>query len=285
MGKGQLGTVRRQQRRYPEALAAYAEARERFSALDDPGSVAVVCHQTGIVYQAAGQPEAAEDAYRKSLEIEVRLGNVAGQASTLNQLGNLYATELNRPEQAAAFYRQAADKYVEIRDMAKEGRVRNNLGETLRKLRRLDEARQEIRRAIDCDAQFGHASEPWKTRAILADIEADAGNPAGAAEARATAIGSYLAYRRDGGENHSGAGRLCLTVTQRLLAGDPAQAASLLQQLAADPDAALLLPFIRAIQAIVAGSRERSLADALEFHPTMAAEILFLIETLESSRN
>ncbi len=54
----------------------------------------------------------------------------------------------------------------------------------LRKLRRLDEARQEIRRAIECNAQFGHASEPWTTWAILADIETDAGNPTAAAEAK-----------------------------------------------------------------------------------------------------
>ena len=72
----------------------------------------------------------------------------------------------------------------------------------LRKLRRLDEARQEIRRAIECDAQFGHAAEPWKTWAILADIETDAGNATAAAEAKGKAIACYLAYRRDGGENH-----------------------------------------------------------------------------------
>ena len=89
VGKGQLGTVRLQQRRYPEALAAYAEARERFTQLDEPGTVAVIWHQTGMVYQEAGQPEAAEDAYRKSLAIEVRLGDVAGQASTLSATGDL----------------------------------------------------------------------------------------------------------------------------------------------------------------------------------------------------
>ena len=72
----------------------------------------------------------------------------------------------------------------------------------LRKLRRLDEARQEIRRAIECKAQFGHAAEPWTSWAILADIETDAGNPAAAAEAKGKAIACYLAYRRDGGENH-----------------------------------------------------------------------------------
>ena len=89
----------------------------------------MIWHQTGMVYQEAGQPEAAEDAYRKSLAIKVRLGDVAGQASTLGQLGILYDDVLDRPEEAAAFLRQAADKYVEIGDVANEGETRNNLGD------------------------------------------------------------------------------------------------------------------------------------------------------------
>ena len=183
-----------------------------------------------------------------------------------------------------AFYRQAADKYIEIRDLANEGRTRSNLAATLRKLRRFDEARQEIRRAIECKSQFGHASERWKTWAILADIETDAGNTTAAAEAKDKAVASYLAYRRDGGENHDGPGRLSLAVTQSLLAGDPATAMSLLEQLAADPDAARVLPFIHALQAIVAGSRDRTLADTPDMYYRNAAEILLLIETLEKPR-
>ena len=284
IAKIQLGTVRMYQRRYPEALSAYEDARERFMPLDEPDTVAISWHQTGMVYQEAGEPEAAEDAYRKSLAMKVRLGNVAGQASTLLQLGNLYDDDLNRPEEAVAFYRQAADKYVEIGDSAKEGVVRNNLAATLRKLRRLDEARREILRAIECNAQFGHASEPWTTWKILADIETDAGNRAPAADAKHKAIACYLAYRRDGGENHSIAGRISVAVTPYLLDGDRSNAASLLQQLAADPDAAWLRPFVRALQAIVAGSRDRNLADAPDFDCGMAAEILFLIETLEKPR-
>lgn len=72
-------------------------------------------------------------------------------------------------------------------------------------------------------------------------------------------------------------------MTQHLLSNDSEEAASFLQQLAAHPDAAWLLPFILALQAIVTGSRDRTLADAPDFHPTMAAEILFLIETLEKA--
>ena len=112
---------------------------------------------------------------------------------------------------------------------------------------------------------------------------ADAGNPDAAAAAKRKAIAGYLDYRRDGGENHDDDGRLALAVTQPLLAGDPARAASLLGQFAADPDAAAHLPFIRALQAIANGSRDRSLADAPDLHHPMAAEILLLIETLEQA--
>jgi tetratricopeptide (TPR) repeat protein len=280
VGKGQLGNVRLAQRRYPEALAAHAEARQRFTALNEPGTVAVSWHQTGRVYQEAGQPQAAEDAYRQSLAINVRLGDVAGQASTLNQLGNLYGYLLDRPEDAAGFYRQAVAKSVENRDLAKEGLRRSNLAITLLQLRRLDEARQEILRAIDCDAQFGHASEPWASWSILAEIETNTGNAAAAAEAKGKAIACYLAYRRDGGENHNPAGRISLAVTQALRDGDPAQAANLLQQLAADPESAELLPFIGALQAVVAGSRDPALADQPGLDYSMAAEILLLIESL-----
>lgn len=284
VGKAQLGTVRMQQGLYPEALAAHAEARERFTALDEPGNVAVSWHQTGMVFQLAGQPEAAEDAYRKSLALNVQLRNVAGQANTLSEFGVLYLGIPNRGEDAANFFRQAADKYAEIRDVAAEGRTRSNLSEALRKLRRLNEARQEIRRAIECKAQFGHAAFPWASWAVLADIETDAGNPAAAAEAKRKATICYLAYRRDGGENQDVEGLISLAVTQSLLTGDLAAVASMLKRLVANPDAARLLTFIRAVQAIVAGSRDRSLADAPDLGYSMAAEILFLIETLEKPK-
>jgi tetratricopeptide (TPR) repeat protein len=202
VGKGQLGTVWLEQGRLDEALAAYAEARARFAALGEPGTVAVYWHQTGMALQRAGRGEAAEDAYRESLAIKVRLGDRAKQADTLGQLGNLYLDVLHRPEEAESSYRQAADRHMEISDLAGEGFARGNLALTLRRLGRFDEARREVRRAIACHAKFGHAAEPWKTWGILAAIETDAGNPAAAFDARAKAMAAYLAYRRDGGENH-----------------------------------------------------------------------------------
>ena len=283
VGKVQLGTVRLAQRRYPDALAAYEEARERFTQLNEPRSVGTVWHQSGVAYQEAGEPEAAEDAYRKALAIEVQLGDVGGQADTLTQLGTLYDRELGRTEEAVALLSQAADKYVELGDRASEGRTRNNLGISLYKLHRLAEARQEIQRAIECKEPFGHAALPWTSWSILADIETEADAPAAAVAANRKAVDCYLGYRRDGGENHFDDGRLALAVTEALAAGEPAAAASALQQLVDRPDAGgPRLTFVRALQAIVAGSRDRTLADASDLDFTMAAELLLLIETLEN---
>ena len=278
-GKGQLGTVRKDQKRYKEALTAYQQAREQFNRLDEPASVAAVWHQTGKVYQDMGQPEAAEDAYRQSLAINVRLGNIAGQAGTLNQLGNLYDDVLSRTEEAISFYRLAADKYVEISDQAKEGVIRNNLADTLRKLHRFTEARQEIKRAIECGASFGHASQPWTAWDILADIETVDGNPTAAAESRAHAIAAFLSYRRDGGENHTGLGRFVFEVNSLSLNHGTA-AASLLMDFAVHPHLPpQARPFIQALQAIADGNRNLALADNAELNYLMAAKMILLIET------
>ena len=66
--------------------------------------------------------------------------------------------------------------------------------------------------------------------------------------------------------------------------GERGEAAFLLEQLGVNPETAWLLPFIHALQAIVAGRRDRTLADAPDLDYSMAAEILFLIETLEKTK-
>ncbi|MFN9622162.1 MAG: tetratricopeptide repeat protein, partial [Cyanobacteriota bacterium] len=281
VGKGQLGTVRLLQERYGDALAAHEEARDTFSRLNELGSVATAWHQIGVVHQEAEQPVLAEQAYNQSLAIKVRLGNQAGQASTLGQLGNLYSAELQRPEEAVAFSQRAAELFRAIGDTAKEGVALNNLANSLRKLKRLEEARDAITRAIQCKELYGHAARPWKSWNILADIETKAGNPAAAGEARQKARFAYLSNRRDGGENQSGSGRLAQDIHQALSTGDPAAATSLLQQLAADPDFANQTPFLTTLQAITAGSRDPSLAEDPGLDYSEAAEVVLLIEALE----
>ena len=283
VGKGKLGTVRRAQGRYEEALEAHADSRKRFAQLDEPGSVAGAWHETGRVYHEAGQPEAAEDAYRRSLAIKVQVGSVSGQASTLNELGNLYDTVLDRPEDAVAFYRQAAERYVETGHIGGEGLVRHNLATCLRRLGRFDEARHEVLRSIECGEQLGHAVESWKTWSVLAELEAESGNTEAAKAARNKAITKYLSYRCDGGENQDPPGRLVAHVINTLHTEGQDAVLSFLQRLGAETKSAILVRFVRAVEAVVAGNRDRAIVDDPNLDYGMVVELLLLMEALEKS--
>jgi hypothetical protein len=69
----------------------------------------------------------------------------------------------------------------------------------------------------------------------------------------------YLAYRRDGGENHSPTGRLCHLLTALLLSGATDQARQALAEFARRfPNSSLL---VAALQSILDGERNRTLAD------------------------
>ena len=243
VGKGQLGTVRMHQRRYPEALAAYDEARERFTQLDEPGSVAVIWHQTGMVYQEAGQPEAAEDAYRKSLAIEVRLGNVAGQASTLGQLGILYddvlgptggSRGLSTGKRRTSMSRSVMWRTKGGRGAISPSRCASSVASTKRGRKSVGRSNATRSSATRLSRGRLGTSSPTsrRTPATPPPPRRRSARPSPATSpTAATAARTTIAD-----------GRISLAVTQSLLAGDPATAASLLQQLAADPEVARVAP-------------------------------------------
>ena len=160
-----------------------------------------------------------------------------------------------------SFYRQAADIYTQLNDKRYEGIARSNIANTLIKLKRYREARPELQRAIECKQAFGHAAEPWTTWTILYDLEQADGNPQAAQQARQQALQSYLAYRRDGGENHSGAGRLCLAVSQAMQQGETGEMEQLIAELLERDDWQEHKNFLHKLQAILAGERNPALAE------------------------
>ncbi len=279
--KGQLGTVRLLQRRYPEALAAWDEARRTFEQLGEPGSVATAWHQIGLVHQEARQYDRAEHAYQQSLHIEVSRGGRTGEAASLGQLGNLYSVQ-GRREEAVRFYRQAADAHVALGDLRFEGQDHSNVANQLILLGRHDEARREVLRAIECNAPFGHAAQPWKTFDILSDLERAVGDLTASAAARSQAIAAYLAYRRDGGEPMARVAAMIGAVgrdgwDQK----DEKDLREQMQQLLRRPD---LPEMARAaftvLQAILTGSRDAALANDPRLNYADAVELFLLLERL-----
>jgi tetratricopeptide (TPR) repeat protein len=287
VGKGQVGGLRLHQRRYPEALMAYSEAKQTFAELGEPESVAGAWYQIGIAHRLCQQHQAAEDALKESLAIRVHFGNLAGEAATRNALGNLYS-DLGRSEDAVSFFRRAAAIFGdrEVRDLANEGRARTNAADDLIRLDRLAEARTEVIRAVECKKPFGHTAYPWLTFNILCKLECAEGKDQAGAQARRQAIAAYLAYRRDGGENPTGSStdQFCAVVAQAIAGGDLSQIdlrAAQLTELQQLPDLpAYAKPIFTALTAILSGSRDPALADDPDLDYDDAAELLLLLGQL-----
>ena len=282
VAKGQLGTVRLLQRRYDEALNAWTEARTTFESLGETGSVATAWHQIGWVHQEAEQYESAERAYQQSLSIRTQLGDRSGEGTTLNQLG-VNSRLAGRLEDAVRFYREAITISVETKNLGKEGLRRTNLALVLIQLERFDEARREILRAIECGKPYGHAAEPWKTFSILHALERAVGNDSAAEAARTRAMELFLAYRRDGGENHNPGGRLALGVGEALARGETAEVGRELAEVLAIPE----LPeqfqaLVPIFQQILDGSRDPALASDPRLFFMDAVEVRLLLESLGS---
>jgi tetratricopeptide (TPR) repeat protein len=159
--KFQLGYVRLLQERYEEALGIYSESRDSFNALGEPIQVAKVWHQFGMVHEAAGQFEPAEQAYRQSLAIKVRENELAGQAPTLDQLGLLYR-EAQRFEESVVFHMQAAQIRTNLGDLATEGRSRSNLALSLMPFNATTKPRKSFSVRLSAGALLATPSSPGR---------------------------------------------------------------------------------------------------------------------------
>jgi tetratricopeptide (TPR) repeat protein len=225
-----------------------------------------------MVHWEAKNFMAAENAYQKSLAIHIREKNKSYEASSLNQLGNLYS-DTGRLEDAVRILERAVAIYVELGDLRYEGLVRNNLANTLLQLNRPAETRTQLLRAIECKSQLGHAATPWTTWAILSDLETAEGNLPAAAQARQKAMQAYMAYRKDGGESQSNQFQLIAATAQALQSGEEAQLIEYLES-ALKPDSPThFAALVRTLIALLRGSRDPALADDPELDYMNAAEL------------
>ena len=135
-------------------------------------------------------------------------------------------------------------------------------------------------RAIKCIKPHGHAAEPWKTWAILYNLELADSNPTATQTARQKAINAFLAYRRDGGENHDGAGRLALDVLQAIKQNNTAEMQQVIEELLTTWKNKT---YLHHLQAIIKGDRNPALAEDSEMNYQLVVELKLLLEQLRKS--
>ncbi len=284
VSRGNLATVRLQQKRHDEALRGHQKALDIFETLGEPGSVAIGWHQIGITYRETEQFELAEQAYRQSLAIMMQQQDSAGEALTLIELGNLNY-QMGKLKEALPFYRQAVGIYARLQNKRYEGSARNNLAHLLIDLRNYNEARHELLRAIECNKPFGHAAESWKTWNTLHNLEQATGNAQAAAEARGQAMASYLAYRRAGGESQSDVAQLFALVSQAIQQGATMEAERALEELANTDIPLNGKTLVAKLRPILGGNCDPALVTDPNLDYQNAVELQLLLESLGGTPN
>lgn len=118
--------------------------------------IAVELQQLGILMAKHGDYGEAERLHWKSLEIEERLGNLAGKAATLHNLGALAHARGNY-EEAERLYRESLEIRERLDDLAGKATTLWALG-TLRKAQgRKEEARELLQQALEIFERIGDA--------------------------------------------------------------------------------------------------------------------------------
>ena len=129
----QLGIIAQARGDYDEAARQYQRSLDINERLGDQAGMATSYGQLGSLAQERGDYDEAARQYQRSLDIEARLGNQAGMATSYSQLGNLETDRGGSTATAIAWHVEA----LVIRGRLGVPTARNNL-------RKLSDLRREL---------------------------------------------------------------------------------------------------------------------------------------------
>lgn len=194
---GTLGLIALVAGRFDAALAGYTESRARYEQAKKPGGVASAWVGIGFSHAAREQHADAIAAYRTAIRMfeAEKLNEESGRAWLGLSLAQSGAREYAAALESAQKVRGIAEA-VKSQDLAWRGAVR--AGEALRKLTRVDEAREAFQRAIaaidrlaaeapinpDRRGQLEDSASAWTGLAMVLATNGDAAGALAAAEAR-----------------------------------------------------------------------------------------------------
>ena len=84
------------------------------------------------MYDGLGEPQRALEYYGQALPVTREVGDRAGEAATLNNIGGVYRG-LGEPQRALEYYGQALPITREVGDRAGEAATLNNIGGVYRR--------------------------------------------------------------------------------------------------------------------------------------------------------
>ncbi|MBU7585680.1 MAG: CHAT domain-containing protein, partial [Nostoc sp. TH1S01] len=109
------------------ALSFYNQALPLYRAVGDRAGVATTLNNIGRVYSDLGEKQQALSFYNQALPLYRAVGDRAGVATTLNNIGGVYSN-LGEKQQALSYYNQALPILRAVGDRAGVATTLNNIG-------------------------------------------------------------------------------------------------------------------------------------------------------------
>ncbi|MEV5721900.1 tetratricopeptide repeat protein [Amycolatopsis mediterranei] len=153
----QLGVVAEAQGRLEEAEQWYRQSLTISEELGDRPGMSASYHQLGVVAQLQGRLNEAEQWYRMSLTISEELGDRPGMSASYHHLG-VVAQDRRQLEEAERLYRRSLTIDEELGDQPGMSRSYHQLGVVAQMRGRLDEAEQWQRQSLVIKEELGDQS-------------------------------------------------------------------------------------------------------------------------------
>jgi tetratricopeptide (TPR) repeat protein len=117
------------------------------------------------VHHSLGDRQQALHYYQQALPIQREVGDRAGEATTLNNIGGVH-NGLGDRQQALHYYQQALPIRREVGDRSGEATTRFNIAMVHRAQGELDQAITELELVVDLDRQTQHPDLQADTAAL-----------------------------------------------------------------------------------------------------------------------
>ena len=166
----QLGIVAEERRDFEGAERWYRKSLDLELELGNQGGAATSYHQLGMVAEKRRDFESAELRYRQSLDLKLELGNQGGAASTYHQLG-VVAQERRDFEGAERWYRKSLDLKLELGNQGGAAITYHQLGELALGTRDLGAARSWFERSLEINVAQGNSHGAALTFADLGIVD------------------------------------------------------------------------------------------------------------------
>jgi tetratricopeptide (TPR) repeat protein len=142
------------QSRYPDAIAYYGKSLEIAREIGNLQGEAASLNNLGTAYHSLGQYQRVIDFHQQSLEIEREIGDRHGEANSLMGLGNAYRS-LRQYQRAIDFHQQSLEIEHEIGDRSGEAISLVSLGSAYHDLGQYDQAIDFLQQSLDMFRNIG----------------------------------------------------------------------------------------------------------------------------------